>query len=326
MMVVRVLSVMMAGLLVACSAASQSSPDAAETKDEPVSILPDLTLERPSDTQFEDVLAEYRLMNERLDRVSAPLRLANAPLCPRVFRDPGFTSHTLQDYPERLQGVAEAVMGLKPDGIYVRSVRRDSPADEADIEIGDRVVRLNDQYVPGGRTMKQFYAALSRGAFGGVKTRMTLRTPQGQDYETSLRSDTACDYPASVFFSQDVNGHTNGDEVFITSALMQTVPDDVNLALIVAHEMAHAIAGHIDETPSQALELEADRMALVLMDNAGYDIDAAIAYWAEAAHPHRDLQDNSNSHPSITARFENFQKERARIASIRARDEDLGFN
>ena len=312
-------------VLIGCSASSQPQLSSNDEREEPVSILPDLPLERPSDTQFEDVLAEYRLMNERLERVSAPLRLANAHLCPRVFRDPGFTDHALEDYPERLQGMAEAVMGLKPDGIYIRSVRRDSPAEAADIEIGDRVVRLNGQYVPGGRTMKQFYAALSRGAFGGVKTRMTLRTPQGQDYETALRSDTACDYPARVFFSQEINGHTDGDEVLITSALMQTVPDDVNLALIIAHEMAHAIAGHIDETPSKALELEADRMALVLMDNAGYNIDAAIDYWAEASHPHRDLQDNSESHPSIMARFENFKKERARISDIRARGEDLGF-
>ncbi len=322
----KVFSGLIAGLLVACSAASQPESSAQTISETPVSILPDLPLERPSDTQFEEVLTEYQRMNDRLERVSAPLRLANAHLCPHVFRDPGFTAHALADYPERLQGVAEAVMGLKPDGIYVRSVRRDSPADAADIEIGDRVVRLNGQYVLGGRTMKQFYAALSRGAFGGMKTRMTLRTPQGQDYETSLRSDTACDYPASVFFSQEINGHTDGEDVFITSALMQAVPDDVNLALIVAHEMAHAIAGHIDETPSQALELEADRMALVLMENAGYDIDAAIAYWAEASHPHRDLQDNSESHPSITARFENFKKERARISDIRARGEDLGFD
>lgn len=311
-------------LFVGCTAASQ--PAAAPDEGNPVSILPDIKIERPNDTQFADVLAEYQEMNDRLDRVSAPLRLANVDLCPYVFRDPGFSSHALEDYPDRLQSVAEAVMGLSPDGIYVRSVRRNSPADDADIQIGDRVIKLNDQTVPGGRTMKQFYAALSRDAFGGVKTRLTLRTPEGQSYETSLQSETACDYPTSVFYSSDINGHTNGEEVYVTSELMQTVPDDVNLALIVAHEMAHAIAGHIEMVPTQALELEADRMALVMMDNAGYDIDAAIEYWAEATHPHRGLQDVSESHPSITARYENFKKERARIKEIRARNENLGFN
>lgn len=281
---------------------------------------------RPSNTQFSDVLLEYRQMNARLDRVSAPLRLKNAELCPHTFRDPGFSSHTLDDYPPRLQPVAEDIMGLSSQGIYVRSVRQGSPAAIADIETGDRILKLNGQYIPSGTTMKRFYAALSKSAFGGVKTRLTLRTPQGQDYQTSLRADTACDYPASVFYSKDVNGHTNGTEVFMTSELMQTVPDDVNLALIVAHEMAHAIAGHMEETPSQALELEADRMALVLMTRAGYNIDTAIAYWADAAHPHRDLQDSSISHPSITERYNNFRKERARIATIKAAQEPLTFD
>ncbi len=318
------ISALAGAALLACSSAS--GPEASEmTEAQDQSVIPMLPTDRPDTTQFADVLAEYRLMNDRLDRVSAPMRLANVDLCPRIFRDPGFTEHALEDYPERLQGIAEEVMGLKPNGIYVRSVRRGSPAEDADIQIGDRIVQLNGQYVPGGQTMKRFYAAISRGAFGGTQTRLTLRTQDGSDYETALRSETACDYPTSVFYSQDVNGHTDGDEVYVTSELMRIVPDDVNLALIIAHEMAHAIAGHINKPPSQDLELEADRMALVLMANAGYDIDAAITYWADAAHPHRDLQDNSESHPTILARYENFKKERARIKEIKARDEQLGF-
>lgn len=265
-------------------------------------------------------------MNERLDRISARLRLANTALCSKTFRDPGFSVHTLEDYPERLQMLAQDVMGLEAEGIYVRSVRHGSPAAEADIQAGDRILSLNGQYVPGGKTMKSFYAALSRGAFGGVKTRLKLRTAQGGEYETALNPETACDYDASVFFSQSVNGHTDGQDIYITSELMRLMGDDTNLALIVAHEMSHAIAGHIDLEPSAVLELEADRMALVLMENAGYNIDDAITFWADAAHPHRDLQDDSDSHPTIMARYQNLIKERARIADIRARQESLGFD
>jgi len=316
----------------ACSAASDralsknSIKAEIEAQAQTPSLVPPLPNAPADDINFADVLADYQRMNERLDRISARLRLANTALCSKTFRDPGFSVHTLEDYPARLQLLAQDVMGLEAEGIYIRSVRRGSPAAVADIQAGDRILSLNGQYVPGGKTMKSFYAALSRGAFGGVKTRLKLRTPQGGEYETALNSETACDYDASVFFSQNVNGHTDGREIFITSELMRLMRDDVNLALIVAHEMSHAIAGHVDLEPSAKLELEADRMALVLMENAGYNIDDAITFWADAAHPHRNLQDNSGSHPTIIARYENLKKERARIANIRARHETLNFD
>lgn len=318
------------GGMTACSAQTEEtltlesfgqSGDASETP----SLIPPLPTERPSSTQFSDVLSEYQRMNDRLERVSAPLRLANAELCGKTFRDPGFSTHALEDYPERLRDVAKEALALEAGGIYVRRVRPGSPAAQANIEPGDRILSLNGQFIPGGSTMKRFYSALSRGAYGGVKTRLLLRTPSGSEYETSLRPETACAYETHVFYSRDINGHTNGNDVFITSELMRFVEDDNNLALIVAHEMAHGIAAHIEQTPTVALELEADRMALVMMENAGYNIEAAIEYWADAVHPHRDLQDNSDSHPSIRARFDNFKKEQARIDELRAQNSIVTF-
>ncbi len=317
--------------LVACSApeAESNGSGANEQADAGApapSLVPDLPESNREMADFSLLLRDYRNMNDRLDRVSAPLRLANTALCQETFRDPGFRAHALEDYPEELRGVAQSLMGVEPEAMYVRSVRRGSPADNADIQPGDRILRVNGQAVPGGRTMTRFYSALSRSAFNGANTTLTLRSPQGQDYETRLQPETACDYPTRVFYSQAINGHTDGREVYITSELMRVVPDDVNLALIVAHEMAHAMAGHIEENPTRELELEADRMALVLMDRAGYDIEAAISYWADAAHPHRKLQDNSESHPAITERYENFRQEQARLNDLKRAGKELKFN
>jgi len=97
---------------------------------------------------------------------------------------------------------------------------------------------------------------------------------------------------------------------------MRAVPDDTNLALVIAHEMSHMIAGHFNQTPTQALELEADRMALVLMARAGYDIDAAVSFWKSAAHPHDGGAENESSHPTTRERYENFQTELKRIKNL----------
>lgn len=226
-----------------------------------------------------------------------------------------------------MQGMAREFLGLSDTGIFIRSVRRGSPADQAQIQVGDKIIAINDKDIADveGETQARFYAALARNAFNGVRTYITLQSPQGREYETKIRAQTACNIPVSVIFSEDINGHTDGSEIFITSALMSAVGDDVNLSLVLAHEMGHVIAGHAGQTPTETLELEADRMALVLMQNAGLDIGAAIEFWDEAAHPHIGLQDNSETHPSITARYENFRKEQSRIKRQLSKGETLSF-
>jgi predicted Zn-dependent protease len=130
----------------------------------------------------------------------------------------------------------------------------------------------------------------------------------------------------NVFYSERINGHTDGREVWITSQLMRTVADDVNLALVVAHEMAHAIAGHNMEVPTKALELEADRMALIMLSRGGYDIGRAVDYWQHAPHPHDPGQSVSKTHPSMGERFNNFRRVQREIETRLARGETLTFD
>ena len=271
---------------------------------------------RPEDTTFEDVLAEYQNLNQRLARVAAPLRLQNAKLCPRTRRDPGFSIHKLEDYPAAMRPMAESLLGVKPGGIFVRAVRPGTSAADARIEPGDQILGVNANPISSDPLMETYNRAVLRNGFESVLSRVQIRTQDGQEFLARVRPDTACDIPANVVFSNDVNGHTDGQEVLITSALMRSVPDDTNLALVIAHEMSHVIAGHFNQAPTQELELEADRMALVLMARAGYDIDTAVGFWKSAAHPHEGGATAQNSHPSTQARYKNFQKELKRIKAV----------
>ena len=269
--------------------------------------------ERPSGTTFEEVLAEYQNLNERLARVSAPLRLENATLCPRTWRDPGFAIHRLEDYPKTIRPMAESFLGVKPDGIFIRAVRPETSAAKARLEAGDEILAVNANPISHEPLMQTYNRAVLRNGFDSVLSKVQIRTKDGTEFLARIRPKTACDIPAKVVFSKTVNGHTDGREVLITSALMQTVPDDTNLALVIAHEMSHVIAGHFNQPPSQALELEADRMALVLMARAGYDVEAAVGFWKSAAHPHEGGKNTQSSHPSTAERYKNFEAELKRI-------------
>jgi len=105
--------------------------------------------------------------------------------------------------------------------------------------------------------MESYNRAVFRNGFESVLSKVKIRTPEGRDYVARIRSENVCDIPATLIFSEDINGHTDGQQVFITSALMRSVPDDTNLALVIAHEMAHVIADHINE---QNFKKELDRI------------------------------------------------------------------
>ena len=271
---------------------------------------------------FAAILEEHQAYNTRLQEVTAPLLKANATLCPRTTRDIGITVHTLSDYQPNLQPFAEVLMGAS-ERLSIRTVRADSPADEAGFETGDVIIGINGAYMPGGFTVQKFFQIASQNAFKAKTARIDIR--RGDERKTlTVSPETICNYPANVFFNENANGHTDGEQIIITSELMKTVPDDVNLALIIAHEIAHAIKGHTRK--AKALELTADRMALVMMSRAGFDIDRAISYWKDAAHPHADYQETSKTHPNISERYDNLRKEQARIEKLMAENKPPKFN
>ena len=271
---------------------------------------------------FMAILEEHQAYNTRLQNVAAPLLKANTPLCPRTRRDIGMTVHTLSDYQPSLQPFAEVLIGAS-DRLSVRTVRDGSPADKAGLETGDVIIGINGAYMPGGFTVQRFFEIATQNAFKGESAELKILRGETR-LDINVMPETICDYPANVFFNDKANGHTDGEQIIITSELMKTVPEDVNMALIIAHEMAHAIEGH--QRKEKALELKADRMALILMSRADYDIDRAIGYWREAVHPHAEYQETSETHPSISERYENFRKEQARIEKLKVAGKTLKFN
>ena len=271
---------------------------------------------------FAAILDEHQDYNTRLQNVAAPLLKANAELCPRTRRDIGISVHTLSDYQSNLQPFAEVLMGVS-EHLSIRTVREGSPAEKSGLKTGDIIIGINGAYMPGGFTVQRFFEIATQKAYKGESAK--LKVKRGEDRLTlTVKPETICDYPANVFFNEKANGHTDGKQIIITSELMKTVPDDVNLALIIAHEMAHAIKGH--QRKKKSLELKADRMALIMMARADYDIDRAISYWQDAVHPHAKHQETSKTHPTISERYENFREEQKRIEKLKTAKTKLRFN
>ena len=176
----------------------------------------------------------------------------------------------------------------------------------------------------------QFYTQLSRRAFARDAASLTLarqkdRGGEQEVFSAQITPVTLCDYPAHVVFDPNVNGHTDGKAVWITSALMRRADDDASLALITAHEMAHAISGHIQGRSSKAIELQADRMALVMMTRAGFDTESAAQFWTRDDSPQNRTQQNSETHPSAPERRANFSRAQHNINAAQRAGQEIDF-
>ena len=317
------------------SDAAASEPSASDAASDNLPIIERAEVLESDDevVRFSDILAQYQQLNTRLEDVAARLQIANAPLCQVTVRDAGYTVHTLSDYPAQLQQVAKGLLSVD-EKLSVRTVRAGSSAQLAGVQPGDRLIGVNGQRFPSGVTQMQFYSRASEAAFDAPTARLTIARHEGtaspELLSFKLTPDTICGYPAHVVFDEHVNGHTDGRAVWITSELMRTVEDDVNLALIVAHEMAHAMAGHVELSPTdearKILELTADSMGLVMLARAGFDIDRAISYWTRADNPQRLSQSRSQTHPSITQRLDNFEAARRAIVEAQRRGGALDFS
>lgn len=274
-----------------------------------------------SGVTFEEVLAEYEALNARLETIAYRLQSTNVDLCPRTTNDTGILVHLISDYPESIQPVAQILLGAS-DRLSIRKIRAGSSADQAGLKAKDQILRLGENWLPSGPTVKTLYESYV--AQNENTHRLSFKR-NTENFDVSIIPEKICGYPVNVFFSENINGHTDGKEVWVTSELMRTVPDDVNLALVVAHEMAHAIADHIKLSPTKNLELQADRMALIMMERAGFDIERAIGYWQHAPHPHGAGNPNSQTHPTMGERLNNFRRSLNDIRNAQKSGRPLNF-
>lgn len=136
-----------------------------------------------------------------------------------------------------------------------------------------------------------------------------------------------------------------GGKVAVYTGILPVTANDSGLATVMAHEVAHAIAGHASERASQGAgaqilggvlgggsqtlgqlyglggslallkfsrnqETEADRLGLIFMAMAGYDPGSAVPFWQRMSQASQGgaPPEFMSTHPSDATRIANIQK------------------
>ncbi|WP_315764581.1 M48 family metalloprotease [Sphingomonas sp. Y38-1Y] len=224
-------------------------------------------------------------------------RAADAGLCAKPRPVTGMVLHDIAAYEPADRARVRSALKLGT-GFGVRLVVPGSPAAVAGIRAGDEVTivddrpmadfaldRIGDEASP-ARTER--FASMLELSLSKGSVRLTTQRPSPAVMlllEHTLMGRPGCGGEVVVTSSRDVNGWSDGKRVAVTSALVDTAPDDAVLAFVVAHEMAHNILSHaartggasvaaslgLDGGRSRRAEIEADTLGIRILKAAGYD-------------------------------------------------------
>ncbi|MCX5875750.1 MAG: M48 family metalloprotease [Deltaproteobacteria bacterium] len=285
--------------------------------------------EKQLDLAFEMQMDSAR----RLYSVAGPILRGAVDMCGekvRVSNGPG-----VQMWPD---GGRKNIVG---SGFIVRLVKEGSEAQKAGFLVGDRLVAMNGVKITFGPQTKEILETVLNDRSHWPTNYTVLR--DGKEIDISLMPCSVCNYLPDIIQQDTINAFADGKKIFVTSGMMRFINDDRELALVLSHELAHNIMGHINKKKgnsalgtmvdiwaavngvntggqfgkvganaySQDFEMEADYVGLYIMAKAGYDVSGVANFWRRmaASNPNSIKQQGYfASHPSSPERFVAIEK------------------
>jgi ribosomal protein S28E/S33 len=259
------------------------------------------------EASFQRQLAlEHQIDNQRrIEGVSFRLMKAAAQFCgARRKAGYGFTVANRYSFGEEMVVAAQELFGLD-DSARVLTVTPGSPAFEAGLTEGDIVFRIDNSPINRGKdSAAEVARILERSGASGVVLQVRGENPG----RVVLSPTEVCGYPVQTLNSDKVNAYSDGQNIKITKGMLWFVDDDAELAMVLAHELAHNVMGHAGTfrgmfEDKKSREADADRVGLYLMARAGFEIDSAPKFWRRVAAAFPRMIGSSASHPIMPYRI-----------------------
>jgi len=279
----------------------------------------------------------------RLNRISYKIMSKAVDLCEGKIRPrTGIYFANRYSFGENFAGTSHS-LGLS-EPLQVFQVIESSPVKRAGIRKGDILVSINGLEVSSGegahqKLNKKLKTILQSNSPVSIKV---VRNQKEILYD--VLPEPLCDSQIKLDTRNDiVNALADGENIVVTRGMVQFVEDDIELAYIISHELAHNVRGHINAKRANAIpgiildlavyaifsvhtggffsklastaysksfETEADYVGLYMAALSGADIKKAPKFWRRMAafYPEKINTNFLASHPPTPERFLALQK------------------
>lgn len=307
---------------------------------------------KQSDLAIRDLVEKQK----RISRVTRLLATKSHAMCGEDV-GPDIGMFAMRGFKGNIGEALERNYGVG-DQLTVVFVLEGSPAEAAGLKARDVVKTVNGAPVAEARRIDPLHEKLPPEAPIVYEIERA-----GTPLRLTVQPERACRYPGVLHGSQVVNAFADGKRILVTRGMAGFAASDNELALVIAHEMAHNSMRHIEARKqnagagaladfavlllsrgqvstrgafsqmaataySQEFEAEADYVGLYIMANAGLPIDDAPLFWRRMAaeHPGSIKSNHAASHPSTAYRMVALENAVKEIDVKRAAGEPLRPN
>ncbi len=296
----------------------------------------------------------------RVSNVAYPILTSSADTCDKkVGSYFGVLINSPESAGKEYRKTFKGIYGSSDDARIVGIVKN-SPAQQADVKIGDSVQSIagksftNTSTKGIGKMTKAMHEIVP-----GTPTVFRLGR-NGRTVVAEITPVEACGYPVTLMMDDTINAFADGKAIYITKGMMRFAQSDNELALVIGHELAHNAMLHINAKKrnywlgtifdiiaagygidtqnlfgkvginaySQAFESEADYVGLYYVARSGYDMSEAPAFWRRmgAEHPGSIKGSYNATHPSTSERFVQLEQTVKEILAKQESGEPLAPN
>jgi hypothetical protein len=258
----------------------------------------------------------------RLATIGWRLTSGGARWCPERAPQPGWILGDPRRFDKRERAAAKLAYDARGDGPFVTGVAPGSPAERAGLARGTGIAAIDGQPIPtlGDGPTVRIDAVQVMLAAREPSAPLTVTDTGGRRYEVGASAGCASGFRIERSGKQAA---ANGKLVRVTLRLAASVAADDELAAVVAHELAHNILRHPAQLAAirstdlvRRTEIEADRLSVWLLADAGYDPRAAIRFWER----HKKPLIRAATHPPRRERIAAIEAEIEAMAAARAAD------
>ena len=192
------------------------------------------------EAQLRDLLAD----EQRLNDVFGRLVTSNVELCDGQFVPSfGFRLWSLGDFQEANRAAAQTAFGLT-DRLQVYAVPAGQPAAVAGVKPGDVLTKVENRAIAEGEEGRvQYSEGVTSGLLKRGRVAFTFER-DGKPRKVRLHALKACPYAVALAVGDEPNAATDGKTIFVSSGMMHFAKNDQDLAIVLGHELAHAIRKH----------------------------------------------------------------------------------
>ncbi|CAN7507049.1 M48 family metallopeptidase [Phenylobacterium sp. LjRoot219] len=303
---------------------------------------------------------------QRVQDIAFRIMVANQDLCADRAPRLGMDWDVADSFDAKVRPAAVEAYKIG-DGVTVTQVIAGSPAAAAGLQPGDVVVSVNGEAAPTGKRADRKLSKRVDEIKGASTAPLTFVVRRaGQEQTLAVTPVMACAYGVAVADQPELNAYADGKNIHITRPMLRFAASDEELALVIAHEIAHngqhhiqakqknaavlgvpgllidiaAAAGGVNTNgafakagmqygasrSSAAFEAEADYVGMYYLARAGYPTDGVEDFWRKMAVEEPNAIFIKSTHPATPDRFLAIASADDEIGAKRAKGEPLTPN